>query len=313
MITNFRTRGITLLELAITLVILGILANLYFTFRDLHNSNDAITATQAKMQEMEKALITFIANNGRLPCPASPAQITSDSTFGKEQINLSASPASCIITGTSLLSGALQGEDLLYYGAVPTRTLGLPDDYMFDPWGNRIGYFVQRSFSNNHITNPSCIMGAAAQNNQSSNIYICFRGQASNAYNPGTLSLEIRDSYNGNVQNSMPVYALVSHGPNGYGAFRQTADLSIENGTTGLNTKRNAFPPLANTSERTNTSCNPLTANCADNLLNNRLIQAPPSKIFDDILHFKTRNQLVQDCNAYLMDSCTNNFDIYVN
>lgn len=323
MLNNFfkrNSKGFTLLELSITLLVLGILANLYFSFRDVSNYSDTTLANQAKVVEIEKALILFIANNGRLPCPASPTQVINDQTFGKEQIDLTNNPAVCKQTNTGLLTGTLSGNDMLYYGALPTRDLGLADDYMFDTWNNRFGYMVQRSFINNHLTNRSCVMGSAAQSNQSSNSYICFRGQASNTRSGSSksgysaISLQIRDSYNGNIQNLNPVYAIISHGANGYAAFRENADYSIDSGgVSGPNTKRNPYPPSSHTNELSNTSCDPTTAKCADNLLNYQLIQAPPSPLFNDTVTFKTRNQLVQDCNSYFSNICTNNFDIYVN
>lgn len=309
---NHNKTAFTLVELSITLLIAGILAVGYLSYKQFSKKYNLIIQTEDKLKVVEDALITFIAKNGRLPCPASPSQILTNTTFGKEQLNTSAQPATCNTTNTDIFTGDLTG-DTLYYGTVPVRSLGLADDYMFDAWNNRIGYVVQQAFINDFTTNSACVTGSLAQDLHTS-ANLCYRGQASGSANALTADLEIRDSYNGTVINSDPVYILISHGENGYGAFHRTADRNVDGGgTDGSNVNRNSFPPASNDNEQANLECNPLTDSCTSNGLTIQYIQATPSSSFDDIVIYKTRNQLLVDCNSYLNNECTSTHDIQTN
>ena len=129
------TRGFSLVEMAIVLVILGLLiGGMAFPFsaqRDAQNQNE----TQKQLHEIRDALLGFAVRNNRLPCPASPASSTPSASNGVEN---PVGGGTCI----NPLDGFLPGVTL---GVGPTDEQG----FVIDSWGNRIRYAV--STANNAL------------------------------------------------------------------------------------------------------------------------------------------------------------------
>lgn len=116
-------------------------------------------------------------------------------------------------------------------GVVPTRALQLPDDYMFDGWGRRITYAVDQ-------LSTASLIGSA----------------------------------NGvSVNGTAAIFALISHGPNGHGAFPgyggSTVAGRMNSGSTDANEDENASIVQA---------------------FDQDFIQADRTGTFDDIVRFKT-------------------------
>lgn len=121
------TRGFTLTEVAIVLVIVALLAGgLLMSLSaqyDLRNASE----TQRTLEQAHEALLGFAAANGRLPCPATAA------SHGLEAYSGAVGSSPC----TSNFAGFL-----------PAATLGLSptngDGFAIDSWGNPIRYAVSR-------------------------------------------------------------------------------------------------------------------------------------------------------------------------
>ena len=116
--------GFTLVELAIVLVIVGLLVGGMAITLTTVQDNANIKETQRRLGQAQEALLGFAAGSGRLPCPAA-----APAAGGVE------APAD----GTGVCTAALSGF-------LPGRTLGLsPTDdqgYFVDAWGFRIRYAV---------------------------------------------------------------------------------------------------------------------------------------------------------------------------
>jgi type II secretory pathway pseudopilin PulG len=97
-------------------------------------------ATQEKLQIIQRALDDYAAQNGYLPCPARRDYTPDSTTFGQE-IRSGTTGCPAAIASISYPAGA-------YIGMVPVRTLGLPDNYAADAWGNKIGYAVSSAHTN---------------------------------------------------------------------------------------------------------------------------------------------------------------------
>ncbi len=284
--------GFTLVELSISLLIISILLLITVTTINGVMDQRKIEITNMRLDEIEQAIAIYIALNGRLPCPASLAQIQDNNTFGVETLNTSYSPAICNVKAGMRLS-TVSGYST-YYGAVPVRTLGLPNEYMFDGWGNRIAYAVQRHSVNNKLTNTSCISDGNNAQSSTDNQYICFLGQASGS-NSSSGSIIVND-LNGNVITKDAVYIIYSAGPNGYGAYFADSDINIDAGSVdGPNINANLAPPSGNIYECYNANCNSNNVTYAQGYI---------TKTFDDIVRFKTRNNLVVACNLYGGNAC---------
>lgn len=106
--------GFSLLEMAVVLVILGLLLGGLLGPLSEQQRNKAQNQVEQQLTEIENALLGFAAANGRLPCPASAA------TNGQEARN-----------GTNNCTSE--------HGFVPTITLGLQGKTdtnmrLLDPW-----------------------------------------------------------------------------------------------------------------------------------------------------------------------------------
>lgn len=115
--------GFTLIELAIVLMIVGLLLGGLLVPLSAQMDQRNISDTQKAMSEIKEAIIGFALANGRLPCPADPTIATGSTNAGKERT-----------TCTSANST----------GVLPWATLGVNET---DAWGNRYTYRVTSDFA----------------------------------------------------------------------------------------------------------------------------------------------------------------------
>jgi hypothetical protein len=122
-------RGATGLFAAVVLLV--VIAGLYATFLLLQQTSQVDrTGNDAKRLEMLKAaLLQFVVNNKRLPCPANPA--ASDSTFG-EEVRTATTGACTYPTGT-----------------VPWKTIGAKPDDAIDSGSSQFSYRVYTGSTGN--------------------------------------------------------------------------------------------------------------------------------------------------------------------
>jgi prepilin-type N-terminal cleavage/methylation domain-containing protein len=117
-----RHRGFSLVEMAVALLILGLVLGTVGALEKRQRS----AGTEARLEEARDALVAFAVANRRLPCPANPA--TPDTVAGA---GLENAPTAAGCTG-----GAS--------GVLPWATLGLPAS---DAWGRRFTYRVSAGFA----------------------------------------------------------------------------------------------------------------------------------------------------------------------
>ncbi len=110
------TQGFTLVEMAIVLLILGLLLGGMLMPLSSQVAQRRVSDTQATLGKIHAALIGFAAANGRLPCPAISA------TNGTEQAPPCANRR----------------------GFIPWVTLGVPET---DAWGHIFSYSVTPAFA----------------------------------------------------------------------------------------------------------------------------------------------------------------------
>ncbi|MGE5385608.1 MAG: prepilin-type N-terminal cleavage/methylation domain-containing protein [Betaproteobacteria bacterium] len=126
-----RNRGFTMIEMAIVLLILGLLLGGGLTVLSTQVEMQKTKDTQRALEEAKEALIGFAVANGRLPCPASAASNGVESPAG---------------------GGVCTNPN---DGFLPGVTLGLPNidanGYVTDGWqtvANRIRYAVSTANGN---------------------------------------------------------------------------------------------------------------------------------------------------------------------
>lgn len=140
-----RHLGFSLLELSVVLVVISLIAG-----GGMSMAGGALKAadrvkTQERLNTLKIALDSYAKTYGYLPCPADRTQTPSSATFGRESRWLTAcSPVAGVVNlGT------------VFIGAVPVRTLGLPDTYAADGWDNKLTYAVTSFLAEEAKSYPS--------------------------------------------------------------------------------------------------------------------------------------------------------------
>lgn len=123
-------QGFSLLEMAVVLVIVGLLLGGVLGNLGTMQQQQRENETRAQMNEIREALLTFAAVNRRLPCPADPGLADTVTGAGLER--------------TPTAAGCTGGPS----GVVPWATLGLPQT---DAWGRRFSYRVTPALSRSGV------------------------------------------------------------------------------------------------------------------------------------------------------------------
>ncbi len=117
-----RQNGFTLLEIAISLLIIGFLLAGVLGPLSTQMEQKERQSTQAQLDNIREALLGFAITHGRLPCPDNSA------TPGEEHP----------------VGGA--GGCTVSFGSLPYVTLGIPE---FDAWREHFAYAVTANFADN--------------------------------------------------------------------------------------------------------------------------------------------------------------------
>lgn len=200
-------RGFTLIELAVVMLILGILLGGLLVPLSTQLEQRRISETQRSLNDAKEALLGFAMANGRLPCPANPQWPAVGATFGNSG-NESFNGTSCSITT----------------GVLPWATLGLLET---DGWGRRFTYYVSAAYADSiasgTVTPPVSCTDTPIQ----ASYALCSNGSGTiQAVGTGT-----------SVANEVPA-VIVSHGKNGGGAYGTGGTVAIT--ATGADQLENA-------------------------------------------------------------------------
>lgn len=186
--------GFTLIELAVVTAIIGLLVAGAVTGIGALRINAKLKETERALAHVELLLGTFVARNGRLPCPADPDLAPDDAAYAREALDGS---------GTACAPALQVAGTGIFRGTLPSAALGAPPRELVDGWGHQHFYLV---------------VGSAARPDSLTN--------GSWARNDAVNEIELWDKADGDA--SLParrlltdrgVAALVSTGPNAHGAF----------------------------------------------------------------------------------------------
>jgi prepilin-type N-terminal cleavage/methylation domain-containing protein len=176
--------GFSLLEIAVVLTIIAIILSILLPSITGRIAASRLEATRGKQELIKTALIAFVAQNKRLPCPAIENLPPTDANYGRE----ATVPGTCTGT-TALTTGAVRG-------IVPWLALGVTDDLALDGYYQRYSYVVTTTQTN---LNANTVSGMAGN-------------MTMHSATPVTVANQI------NI-NNLAVVALISHGSNTAGAF----------------------------------------------------------------------------------------------
>jgi prepilin-type N-terminal cleavage/methylation domain-containing protein len=234
-----KKNGFNLIELSIVITIMGTLLAGGIQLLDANNQRQSIEITRDKQERINDALITYFISNGNLPCPASPAQATSNDTYAQQQGSLGA----CTVpSGSSIVNPAAN----VFQGTLPTRTLGLSDEFMYDGWGNKFSYIVY------------------SQNTPASN-------------------LEVQNLSGAQIATDIK-YILISHGENGLGAYLRYSFVDVDGGGGSGLPRRNALP--SNAQELRNSGDAPLGNIYYQNQITNGFDDITTFKTYNQMIYY---------------------------
>jgi len=143
--TESKQRGFTLAEVAVVVLIVGLLLGGLLGTYSTQIELSRVAETKKTLETARDALIGFAAANGRLPCPA---------TATSNGVEVGTGGVAGV--GGVCQVGTAAGGGQPGLGFVPAATLALtPTDsqgYLIDSWGSRIRYSVTNSNSNAFTT-----------------------------------------------------------------------------------------------------------------------------------------------------------------
>lgn len=239
----------SLVELSLVLVIIGALTGFSITLTTAWLDKEEFNTTRMNLETIHRAIDTYRHVNGRLPCPGDPNALPGDAGYGREAFELGDTSGVC--AGEAGINASVADASAgVVFGSVPAVTLGLGENLMRDAWGNLIVYYV---------TERATLEGSFQQRPRHAN-YI--------AASDNSLGRIIINDENGSVRSDVALYALVSHGANGFGAITASGNMLPIGG--------------ASANEIENTSSTP----------NNILVGALVENSFDDIVEYKERRHL---------------------
>jgi prepilin-type N-terminal cleavage/methylation domain-containing protein len=185
--SKYSCRGFTLVELAMVLMIVGLLLGGLIVPLSAQMEQRRATETQKSLEEIREALVGYAVINGQFPCPADPTIPTGGANAGTPR----AGTPPCTASNST--------------GVVPWVTLGVNET---DAWGNRFTYRLTPEFAD-AIADATygCVPTAPPAN---ASFALC---------SPGTL--DVLDAAGGaNVAIDVPA-VVISHGKNSGGAYTQ--------------------------------------------------------------------------------------------
>jgi len=140
-----RSRGFTLIELAVVLAIVGLLLGgvIYTLGAQIEQRN--FEDTRRRLDQARELLLAFAIVNGRLPCPARHSSAASHSQGVESFCAAAASPCPGSETTAVQAHGYCSNH---FDGFVPAASIGLTavdsSGFATDAWGRRLRYAVTR-------------------------------------------------------------------------------------------------------------------------------------------------------------------------
>ncbi len=129
-------QGFTLIELSIVIIIIGIITATFMSGLLVYLDQSRMQQTRERMEKITEAVNIYLDINGKLPC-AAPLTVPIDGSDFAKEVN----DGDCEDTA---LNGTFRDNFFeVRIGAVPVRSLNIPDEYSFDGWNNRFYYAVQ--------------------------------------------------------------------------------------------------------------------------------------------------------------------------
>ena len=240
-------RGYSLLELAVVLTIIALIVamGMPIGLETLESAKRGQTNT--KLDTIENALAAFRAVNNRLPCPGDASLAATNANYGVE----AATPGTC----TGGTPAANFSGNKVIEGAVPVKTLGLPEAFMYDAWGRKFAYAVDKRVT---ATRAMLSMGLNE---------MC--------------KVTVKDAGGGD-RTTGGLYTLLSFGPDGHGGYNKNGT-RVSTGSINADTLTNCHCDAAAAA----------TAYAPTYVQKEATETTTATDTFDDVVRFKERWQMM--------------------
>jgi prepilin-type N-terminal cleavage/methylation domain-containing protein len=264
-----RSRGFTLIEIVVVMLIIAVLIAMAAALTRGVAAAQKRSLTATRMAGVDTAIILFVQQQRRLPCPADGTKASSANGAGLEEGG-----------GGGACSNNQQ------HGVVPWRTLGITETESTDGWDRRITYRVVPALA---LTNAMDMSGCdPAATDTGGTVAACAAGCTSANLAACThpkmfvrnRGLEVRDLAGAKLMDpgtdpyTGAAYVVISAGETGGGAY-------LPSGTLGASTSSDG------TEELKNYASQPHTAGVTY-YVDNSVVDAAGTGHFDDIVSRQT-------------------------
>lgn len=144
--------GFTLIEFSIVVLIAAVLLAAGLSLYRVQLVQHTFDVTEETHEALQKAMLNFIDDNQRLPCPAGPNRPSSNMQYGMEDV------AGCGTAGAYTLNGGVASSppggpatgpsgNRVLIGVIPFRTLKVKEALTRDGYGRRLTYAVTKDLT----------------------------------------------------------------------------------------------------------------------------------------------------------------------
>ena len=213
-------QGFTLIEIAIALAVLGILLVPILATFDMEVKQQQIKDSRDRPYVLQSALERYVAANGHYPAPATPGTPSTASNYGRSVTTPVASIPTCRLNtpGVCKAPGARDPNQFVLIGDFPFSTLGVPENFNVDGYGNKFTYAITEKMLAKGFSDAD---GEISIIDQRGNTYKYYDNSPlndpPNKEDPGTVD---------NALDTMAHYVIISHGYDGNGGFTREGRLS---------------------------------------------------------------------------------------
>lgn len=288
----------TLIELSVLILIISVFLAGTFTLLTNREEGRKVTATNEKIQTIYKSLGIFLSKNGYLPCPAAINLPITNINYGIAAETCANPPAG----GSGYFKSSF--HDFVYYGMIPTTTLGLPSDFSVDGFGSKFSYAIINGFTKAEFF----ALDIASTNDGLGNFYSTYSKDVALGSGYRFFLNDRKRNSAGTVINTAltndAMFVLISHGANKSGAWSQNAtepnSLSSSNEELWNSITGNIDSPASGKADFYNSNANISTPFPF-------VFSSTIDGVFDDILFYKSRNEMVRDFKLFSLLPCSRN------